>query len=127
MLLNKTPKTDWTPGDTVAYVNSENVIKAGYVVSIAGNEARIKTDEPIGFVYVPVNALFENVAKAQNAIHQRDSELYNQYLDEITTVGALVKFAYMHGLKPGTETDSIAATVYRKKARELLNIDLTAY
>ena len=127
-LVNKTPKTDWAPGDTVYYETpfafSEGV-QSGLIQSISGNTASIMDYEHHSHVELTFDHLFDSHQTAMSALFARNDDTVAAYKAEITDITALVKFAYDKNVATCEEyTDWEARAAYRERAKELLGIEL---
>ena len=68
--------------------------------------------------------LYPTVESAYKAYYDKNEELKQKYLEEITDVQDLIRFPLDHCLNGDEYTDYVAVAAYKEKARELLGINL---
>ena len=72
----------------------------------------------------PISTLYPTVTSAYKAYNDKNEELKQKYLEEITDVHDLIRFPLDHCLNGDEYTDYVAIAAYKERARELLGINL---
>jgi len=113
---------------------SQGIIRAS-VVECLENAYEIKCKEFVdkqgnrisssyGNMTVTINNIWKTVEEAFNEIEKRKLDEVSKYCDEIKTIEDLVLFPIRHCLNGEEYTNYEALKAYKKRAKELLNIDI---
>lgn len=129
-VINKTPKTDWKPGDTCyLYVPWCESIGEAKVESVCAADQTVALSSPaIGdHPSIPFYDLFTTAKTATAALSKANNALRKEYEASITSVPKLLQFALDEKVSISeTEeyTDGQARAAFISRAKDLLGIRL---
>lgn len=130
-LKNPNPKTDWKAGDTACYMDtwSERIIKTRIAETFSLKKKDGGTLTAARFAdgnARPLDELFVSEKNLRASYAQARENKIASYMSVIRSVNDLVAFAYTHNIAYTEEyTNYEAREAYRRKAKELLNLDLS--
>lgn len=132
-LKNPNPKTDWKPGDIAYYFDSwsEQLIcgKIDKLFDVPTKDGRKLTAARFrdGIARSRLlDELFINKKSALESYEQSREDKIAAYMSTIQSVNDLVAFGYTKNVAHAEEyTNYEAREAYRRKAKELLNLDLS--
>lgn len=127
-ILNKTPKTDWKPGD-VCYMYatwSDRVMEAKVEsVSYDGQTVTLASLTMDHLIAVPFAKIFPTFDSAMGALCEVNDAIKKEYESGITSVPELLQFALDNTVSQAEEyTDWEARAAFIARARALLGIEL---